>query len=40
VQRNNFIISGGGRGLHWDDIDEDISVAALLFGIGDLTKKQ
>lgn len=31
-QRNNFIISGGGIGLHWDDIDEDISVPHLLVG--------
>jgi len=31
-QRNNFIISGGGIGLHWDDIDEDISVPHLLIG--------
>ena len=34
-QRQKFIISGGGIGLHWDDLDEDISVDALLFGIGD-----
>ena len=27
AQRNNVIISGGGLGLHWEDIDEDISVA-------------
>ncbi len=31
-ERNNFIISGGGIGLHWDDIDEDISVPHLLIG--------
>ena len=31
-QRNNFEISGGGIGLHWDDIDEDISVPHLLIG--------
>lgn len=34
-QRQNFIISGGGVGLHWDDLDEDISVESLLVGIGD-----
>jgi hypothetical protein len=34
-QRDNYIISGGGVGLHWDDLDEDISVASLLAGIGD-----
>ena len=26
-------------GLHWEDIDEDISVAGLLAGRGDMTKK-
>ena len=34
-QRNAFIISGGGSGLHWDELDEDISVDNLLLGIGD-----
>ena len=34
-QRQKFIISGGGTGLHWDDLDEDISVEPLLAGIGD-----
>jgi len=38
-QRENYVISGGGGGLHWDDLDEDISVAALLMGIGDRTRK-
>lgn len=36
-QRKKFEISGGGTGLHWDEIDEDISVKGLLLGIGDLT---
>ena len=26
-------------GLHWDDIDEDISVEGLLAGRGDLTQR-
>ena len=26
-------------GLHWEEIDEDISVAGLLAGRGDMTKK-
>jgi hypothetical protein len=26
------------RGLHWEALDEDISVAGLLAGLGDLTK--
>jgi len=28
----DFIISGGGIGIHWDNIDEDISVEGLLLG--------
>ena len=36
-QRESFVISGGGTGLHWDELDEDISVPALLVGKGDLT---
>ena len=38
-QRSHFEISGGGTGLHWDELDEDISVAGLLVGIGDQTVK-
>ena len=26
-------------GLHWEDLDEDISIAGLLAGQGDLTKR-
>ncbi len=37
AQRDKFEISGGGIGLHWDDLDEDISVAGLLLGQGDVT---
>ncbi|MBF0477334.1 MAG: DUF2442 domain-containing protein [Deltaproteobacteria bacterium] len=33
----NYIISGGGTGLHWEELDEDISVDALLLGIWDRT---
>ena len=36
-QRKNYTISGGGTGLHWEDIDEDICVQALMQGIGDRT---
>ena len=36
-QRESFVISGGGMGLHWDELDEDISVPALLAGKVDLT---
>lgn len=37
-QRENYEISGGGSGLHWDEINEDISVENLLLGIGDRTR--
>ncbi len=35
-QRRNYVISGGGTGLHWDDLDEDISVENLLLGRKDI----
>ena len=38
-QREKYTISGGGTGLHRDDLDEDISVPALLAGAGDRTRK-
>jgi hypothetical protein len=34
-QRRAYRISP--RGLHWDELDEDISIAALLKGLGDQT---
>ncbi len=34
-QRKRLTISGGGTGLHWEEIDEDVSVKNLLLGIGD-----
>ena len=37
TQRERVEISK--HGLHWDAIDEDISVAGLLAGVGDLTKR-
>ena len=37
-QRNAYEISGGGQGLHWEALDEDISVAGLLAGHGDATR--
>lgn len=39
AQRKNYLISGGGRGLHWDDLDEDILVPALLAGKVDRTAR-
>jgi len=38
AQLNNYEISGGGIGLHWDELDEDISVKGLLMGVGDRTQ--
>ncbi|MGH7596039.1 MAG: DUF2442 domain-containing protein [bacterium] len=32
-QRNNFEIIGGGQGVHWPDIDEDISAKGMLYGV-------
>lgn len=37
-QRADCTISGGGTGLHWDQLGEDISVEGLLRGIGDRTR--
>ena len=34
-QRLRYVISGGGLGLHWDGLDEDISVEALFKGVVD-----
>ncbi len=31
-QRGNWKVSGGGFGLHWPDIDEDLSTEGLLRG--------
>ncbi|MCR4321909.1 MAG: DUF2442 domain-containing protein [Candidatus Brocadiaceae bacterium] len=35
-QRNNYELSGVGTGIHWEEIDEDISVPGLLLGNKDL----
>ena len=32
AQRKRYVVIGGGIGLHWDELDEDISVPALLAG--------
>ena len=37
-QRRQHVISGGGTGLHWEHLDEDISVKGLLLGLGDRTQ--
>ncbi len=31
-QRSNWEICGGGYGIHWDDIDEDLSTEGMLRG--------
>lgn len=31
-ERNNWSLIGKGHGIHWEDIDEDISVEGLLAG--------
>ena len=36
-QRARWRLIGDGRGVHWEDLDEDLSVAGLLRGAGDLT---
>ena len=32
AQRNNWKIAGGGYGIHWPEIDEDLSTEGLLRG--------
>jgi hypothetical protein len=32
-QRDHYRIGAGGRGLHWPDLDEDLSVAGLFGGV-------
>ena len=32
-QRNRFEILGEGHGVHWPDVDEDLSVEGMLYGI-------
>lgn len=36
-RRQVHVISGGSTGLHWEQLDEDISVKGLRLGIGDRT---
>lgn len=31
-QQENWRVSGGGYGIHWEDIDEDLSTEGLLRG--------
>jgi Protein of unknown function (DUF2442) len=32
-QRNKFEILGNGQGVHWDELDEDISAWGMLYGV-------
>jgi hypothetical protein len=32
AQRNNFEMLGNGQGVHWPDVDEDISAVGMLCG--------
>ncbi|OGW39797.1 MAG: hypothetical protein A2X58_11600 [Nitrospirae bacterium GWC2_56_14] len=32
-QRSHFELIGDGQGVHWPDIDEDISAEGMLYGI-------
>ncbi len=33
AQRANWVRAGGGYGIHWPDLDEDLSVDGLLRGL-------
>jgi hypothetical protein len=39
-QRLQFRIGASGNGLHWEELDEDISVEGLLAGRGDMTNRR
>jgi hypothetical protein len=38
AQRGGYVISGVGTGLHWEELDEDMSVSSLLLGFDDRTR--
>jgi hypothetical protein len=40
AQRQEYRISPSGQGLHWEALDEDISVPGLLVGRGDATVRR
>jgi hypothetical protein len=39
VQRSNWRFIGRGEGIHWPDIDEDISVLGLLSGLSNTGRR-
>jgi hypothetical protein len=38
-QREHWELIGSGQGIHWPELDEDISVEGILAGRGDQTKR-
>lgn len=36
--QNEYELSGGGTGIHWDALDEDLYVPNLLLGITDVNR--
>ena len=36
---NKYELSGGGLGIHWDNLDEDLYVPNLLMGITEINRK-
>lgn len=38
AQRANWELLGDGEGIHWPDVDEDLSVAGILWGTPALPK--
>ncbi len=39
-QRKNWEIIGNGQGVHWPDVDEDISATGMLYGVPARPHKQ
>ncbi|GAK49752.1 hypothetical protein U14_00976 [Candidatus Moduliflexus flocculans] len=39
-QCSHYELSGGGTGIHWDEIDKDLNVPGLLMGNCDITNYQ
>jgi hypothetical protein len=39
TERQNWRLIGRGEGIHWPDVDEDISVLGLIAGFGDTTRR-
>ena len=40
AQRNNYEIIGDGQGVHWPDVDEDLSVEGMFNGVPARRPKQ